>query len=774
MSTTTGTGGAVRPVADSARATLARSALIAVALTTAAVGGLLAALPPEGVGTVGATGAAVCLVVALATGSRLRLGSTTARGDELAAVLGAAAAFLGVTAVQLLSHLRGPWSAQLVLGLLVVAATGVALPLQGMLGAGLGVAGLLVAETVTGVTSDTLSGTRLSAGLRVTDVALAAAAIGVAVHLLRREAAVVDRQAAALDEAEAESRAAREAAQAAEEWQRTLHDTALNTLEAVAVHGELLDPGAVAVRCSQDVAVLESWLLDEGEAASPDLRAALDAAAAWAGQALALDVTVQVCSPPPRAQAAVVVALAGAARESLLNVAKHAGVAAATLRLDAWGQDGVALDVVDSGRGPAGAARGFGLRHSVSGRLEAVGGHADLVAPPEGGTVVQLRWAPTPATMSPAPGLDLGRIAAWTGVAAAGVSGLALLAGWASYTRPVAAAAAWALPFVWVLILLSRRRRPDGGEVVVTCLVYAASVLAGLAADPWCSSVVGEATVLDARLPMLAAVVLWRPRRAVLAGTVGTVLATHAMVALQWRRAFELCGTGSLVVGLLVALVLVLCGIVGRSWWREQQRWVELRARTVASQADRRRLDLVTAEQRSWTHDTLRRTLRVLSAVVAQCGGPDGTLDPATRETCAQHAGAMRALLALGADLGPVSAALRGFVAAVARSGGSVVVRGRVDGLAPPAAAAESILAAVAAVPRSGSWVVLGWRSTKQQGLSLSGRLELPAAGVVPASGSGWRFDIEDDEAVTVLLWEWEIAASEVMAPRPGLRGERE
>ena len=94
----------------------------------------------------------------------------------------------------------------------------------------------------------------------------------------------------------------------------------------------------------------------------------------------------------------VVRALAGAAAEALENVARHARVDGACVRVrPGSGQDGEVLEVavVDDGVGfdlDAVGAHRFGLALSVLDRMAAVGGCATVESAPGRGTVVRLRW----------------------------------------------------------------------------------------------------------------------------------------------------------------------------------------------------------------------------------------------------------------------------------------------------------------------------------------------------------------------------------------------
>jgi signal transduction histidine kinase len=83
-------------------------------------------------------------------------------------------------------------------------------------------------------------------------------------------------------------------------------------------------------------------------------------------------------------------------RELLTNVLKHAGAAAAVVRIDRAGDDGIRVEVHDEGRGfaPGGAvsasgAGGFGL-FGIRERLRQLGGACEVRSAPGGGTTVTL------------------------------------------------------------------------------------------------------------------------------------------------------------------------------------------------------------------------------------------------------------------------------------------------------------------------------------------------------------------------------------------------
>jgi signal transduction histidine kinase len=199
--------------------------------------------------------------------------------------------------------------------------------------------------------------------------------------------------AAARQEASEQSRrlAAEHAALAVERERnrqhRLIHDSALQTLEAVAT-GRIADPRALQVTANAEVARLRSAI--RGDEAEGDLDRGLAALVAEMGvQGLKCEYT---CDKGTTALPEVAAALVEATREALRNVAKHSGVSVAIIRA---ASDGDALEVIvrDHGAGfdPAVVEHGFGMRQSVHARLGEIGGSASIWSAPGRGTRVTLR-----------------------------------------------------------------------------------------------------------------------------------------------------------------------------------------------------------------------------------------------------------------------------------------------------------------------------------------------------------------------------------------------
>ena len=172
---------------------------------------------------------------------------------------------------------------------------------------------------------------------------------------------------------------------------RVLHDTAVNTLGAIANGGAgTSDPERVRRQCTADLVALRALRRDR---AAPERTGAvlLDAlAASWIPvHREGLD-DAQVERAVAGEDPGTVTAFAGAVREALTNAAKHSGAARVDVTVTR-DDDGLAVEVRDTGAGfdPEGV-RTRGLRHSVRERAEAMGFAARLETAPGAGTRVVL------------------------------------------------------------------------------------------------------------------------------------------------------------------------------------------------------------------------------------------------------------------------------------------------------------------------------------------------------------------------------------------------
>lgn len=180
---------------------------------------------------------------------------------------------------------------------------------------------------------------------------------------------------------------------------RTLHDTVLQTLEAMAVqqgHDKPADDRLTELRTAAALQAVELRQLLQMR--TPDARARQSGMAGMlaglAREFAAMGLRLEVVADDFRdrePEAAVRAALRDAAREALRNVVKHAGVRTAVVRA-ALTAHGVEITVRDQGKGfdQAQHEHGLGLAHSIVTRMREVGGDAVVWSRPRHGTRVRL------------------------------------------------------------------------------------------------------------------------------------------------------------------------------------------------------------------------------------------------------------------------------------------------------------------------------------------------------------------------------------------------
>lgn len=176
---------------------------------------------------------------------------------------------------------------------------------------------------------------------------------------------------------------------------RTLHDTVLSTLSALA-RGSLdaSDP-AVQLRCAADAEYLRSIISSGAVSGANKLQGEL-ASVGREQAVLGLRVHQHVADLPATLPHDVVEALRDSTREALNNVAKHSGTSQAwvTGLGDPERSNEVTVTIADRGKGfdPATAHYGMGLRESIVARMHEVGGSATVDSSPGQGVSVELRW----------------------------------------------------------------------------------------------------------------------------------------------------------------------------------------------------------------------------------------------------------------------------------------------------------------------------------------------------------------------------------------------
>jgi signal transduction histidine kinase len=171
---------------------------------------------------------------------------------------------------------------------------------------------------------------------------------------------------------------------------RLLHDSALQTLEAIAT-GLIDKTESVRDQARGEARRLRQALAGIEPASGLDV-ALSQLAAEFANRGLEVECSSSEVGELP---ANVTAALSEATREALRNVVKHAGTSSVVVR--AVGADGgVRITVRDHGIGfdPEDTGPGFGLRQSVTARMEEVNGTVIVWSEAGRGTRVTL-WAPT-------------------------------------------------------------------------------------------------------------------------------------------------------------------------------------------------------------------------------------------------------------------------------------------------------------------------------------------------------------------------------------------
>lgn len=176
---------------------------------------------------------------------------------------------------------------------------------------------------------------------------------------------------------------------------RTLHDTVLSTLSALARGSLDARDRAVQDRCAADAEYLRSIISSTAVSAANRLQGEL--AGVGRDQAvLGIKVHQHVADLPAVLPDSVVDALRDATREALNNVAKHSGSSQAwvTGLGDADNPTAVSVTITDRGKGfdPTNISLGMGLRDSIGARMKEVGGSYVIDSSPGQGASVELRW----------------------------------------------------------------------------------------------------------------------------------------------------------------------------------------------------------------------------------------------------------------------------------------------------------------------------------------------------------------------------------------------
>lgn len=173
----------------------------------------------------------------------------------------------------------------------------------------------------------------------------------------------------------------------AREHLAALHDTAAATLTAIGTGAVTGREPWLAEQFADDLATLT------GDAAAPTGAVDLVRLLADVARRVPLDVTVSGADAL-LVPAEPAVAICRAAREALMNVVRHAGVAAASVRITR-DEGRVVVEIADAGRGfdpDRVPLSSWGVALSIVARLNEGGGRARVLSTPGAGTRVRLEW----------------------------------------------------------------------------------------------------------------------------------------------------------------------------------------------------------------------------------------------------------------------------------------------------------------------------------------------------------------------------------------------
>ena len=373
---------------------------------------------------------------------------------------------------------------------------------------------------------------------------------------------------------------------------------------------------------------------------------------------------------PPEALDAVLTATG----EALRNVQRHAGVGAAKIHISALAGDGVAVRILDRGRGfdyRAVHSSARGLSHSMVAVMSAVGGTATVDSRPGLGTTVLLEWRPAPVDAVESRVTSADVMVEWAGARRALLVGCILpetLGGtlhsalWTSTLGAPLVGALAVLVGVCAVVACARRVWTGGSfttaQSIVICVIGCGCIgLGGIALDH--ASADGmELRVVGVVAPLFM-MLAWRASRTV--AVLGAAAAAAVAATAAASTPVGVAGLFPMVTlcPLTVAMVLVMRRIVAGAGVRVQAALTAEGAAIAAAQDAR-----VRQTARAARLDRLGPSvLPLLDAVV---DGSADLRDPAVAAAAAELSAAVRDDLCLGQELSGRSRALL----AAARGGG--------------------------------------------------------------------------------------------------------
>ncbi|MBB5790280.1 sensor histidine kinase [Jiangella mangrovi] len=506
-------------------------------------------------------------------------------------------------------------------------------------------------------------GTERLAIVVATAAALTLAAV-VLMNGLQKVTRDTDLQEAAVAHERRELMVRRAVAHTAAEDARTLHDTMINTLSAVASGGGAVrDTALVRERCARDVRTVEAQLegrLDGRLDDAPGFRLAPTEAAR------PLDVhrrgltDDQLEHYAARVSGSVPTAVRGAVHELLRNAAKHSG--ADYVRLDVHVDGSVLIvGVSDDGAGFDGRPiPGRGLAESVVARARDAGIDVAIRTAPGAGTATTLSIPldrVSPAAADPEANTtdaavvvgQIKRTACWIWAAVLTAFGLASVV----ISRPDSALGqCLMLAVVGSLSLAAWRSCRDGSALPgwLTLLVVASiplTFVASLVGVDFGSAEVNDWATITMTTPLILLLVTVRSKAPLVAGSALLILTTIATTYAVWHLAPS--AAGIVPAGAAALLGLFVCWLffspvmdsIGVRREQNQRESANARAESAAR-------DTVAAARARWTAAGVRRALAILRRIA------EGDANPAERRVrieCAEAERHLRQVLLLNPEI---------------------------------------------------------------------------------------------------------------------------
>lgn len=419
------------------------------------------------------TGAGLLFVAALVVWLVLALALVLRASARVVSLLSAVdvALLLLMAALLLIATDTDKSSAGLSMCLLAVGVTGLLLPFRAALPlacliVGIEAIGLLAAELAGGTPGSWFD---LLSPVYAISVGIASIA---GRHFALQAAQQSDEAAEGLVRLEEQSAVIRAAEGELLASERLLHETALNTLTAIA-RGGGLDPTTVRAQCAEGAKALRGMAETMPRQRARDARIELSGAVLTAeASGCTVDTTRLDADAVNGVPGDVADAVLGAMREGLLNAVRHAG--ATTITVDLHADDGGLTGVVrDDGCGfdAIGHEDRFGIRGVIVEAMALVGGTGGVRSSLGQGTTVSLAWHPQGRRIELSSGAN--GVALPILVGFLGFSGVSLLATIALADRPILDVAAFAVALVAALLVLPGRRigALPAWRVVAVCVV---------------------------------------------------------------------------------------------------------------------------------------------------------------------------------------------------------------------------------------------------------------------------------------------------------------